>query len=179
MLSKLLSNIKKIFILNDKESPKILLIDNENDYKLYANFLVKNFKYVTQGFKILYPNGQQIDFNVIVKNNKYEAMTLLWQKFLVKKSSVYILIANDKNPIGFAIMEPDHILSYLFIDKEYRQQGFGSSILTFLKEKYNSFTVRIESNKYKSKLPKFYEKNNFKFVKKIKNYNEFYYEYKI
>jgi len=107
-----LSTIRKLL----KATPKLILLD-EDAYDEYGLFLTKNFIYVSRGLHIPY-HGNKIYFVDILEYDINFAKNILWEKFVTRNSKVYMLIKREK-PLGFAVMEPEGILSYLFVDEKY------------------------------------------------------------
>ena len=114
-----------------------------------------------------------------------QARELFNNKFFIK------IIYLDKNKIkGWAILQPsdDRLLLYwIIVLKEYRKQKIGTQLLDFIKEyakgkKFRGISVNTGSKTFWAR--KFYEKNGFKQVGKVKDYYNFdkehiFYWYKI
>lgn len=64
----------------------------------------------------------------------------------IKEAETYVYEI-DGQVIGFIGMDHDY-LAGLFIHREFRGQGYGSRLLNFIKEKYDSFTLHVFENNY-------------------------------
>jgi len=130
------------------------------------NFIFENFDEVSNSLKI----GRDISSLKKYKNieNKQEKK-YLFREFMKKKEKencyIFLLYKTSKLIksqilIGFAIV-CDNLISYLVIDKKFRNQKNGTYLIKELQNKFSELEVRVEINN--PKLKEFYtKKNNFK-----------------
>jgi ribosomal protein S18 acetylase RimI-like enzyme len=76
--------------------------------------------------------------------------------------------------IGYVIIEicndmRIHIMSIAILN-QYRRRGYGSQILTFLRNKFENYTISLYVQIANKQAVKFYIKNGFEIKKKIENY---------
>ena len=76
--------------------------------------------------------------------------------------------------IGYVIIEicsnsRIHIMSIAILN-QYRRRGYGSQILTFLRNKFENYTISLYVQIENKHAVKFYVKNGFEIKKKIENY---------
>lgn len=127
------------------------LLNNNEIIKWYNNELINTF----QEDEITPLN----DILNRIKNNKYEIYGLLNKNELIGYAS---LLKNNKIPVS--------LLDYLGVSKKYRNNGYGSIILNYLKSMKLNIIVENESilendtkeeKEIKIRRINFYKRNNF------------------
>lgn len=73
------------------------------------------------------------------------------------------LNANDTDIQGFIAFQ-DSYIDRLYIDPKYQQQGFGTALLNFAKDKYPK-GLELRTHQQNNRACAFYEKHGFKAVK--------------
>lgn len=106
----------------------------------------------------------------------------------VKGKADFLSFFSDNQLVGFAYVLRNEDLAYIFylaIKKQMRDKGYGSEILSLLKDKYNDKTISLviepvetgtANYEQRRKRRLFYEKNGFTLQKERMKYAKEYYE---
>tara|TARA_Y100000034_G_C6589633_1_gene256089 strand:+ start:121 stop:453 length:333 start_codon:yes stop_codon:yes gene_type:complete len=99
-----------------------------------------------------------MEFIILDNESKYKKLTLQHNNKVVGRISVYF-IKNDLHQQPYALLED------LYVEKEYRGQGFGKQLLTKaleLAKEENCYKVIGTSRYQREKVHQFYQKFGFK-----------------
>ena len=76
----------------------------------------------------------------------------------MENSNIYIM-EHNKEIVGFAGVTEGYYLAGIFIDKNYRSQGYGKSMIDYLKLKYDELILDVYE--FNEEAIKFYEREDF------------------
>ena len=112
-----------------------------------------------------------IDETVWMPRVHSHAEVVRYYKTVVAGDGKSFVVASDRSTLGFMVLAADHLVSALYVDRDYRRQGVGQLLLNRAKREFDD-KIHLWTFQANEAAQKFYTREGFGEINRTDGDNE-------